>query len=727
MNISKKSLTHNISLILFNALLIVIAIFSSLFYSKNVSDNQNKNNLNDFKTNIETMKQVSSNYLNSENGYVLNWANYITSSKMSLNEALSFLRNINTNKKRFAHIIDVSTFDAYSSYKDVGDEYIDDYKKYYGDNLSEFERDFSKKINIMFSDNSTKFYVLGKYLISENDQFAISVGKRITLYNEDLSTKDYLLLRVIPVSDVKNTWVFPINYKNNGAEVGIITSNGDYVIESDSMKSSNFLEYIRAYNFQDNYNKVDDLKEELLNSQNGILKYKNYRNQDCIWYYSRLDDDLELDIVGVINKDALSVDNSNSWLIASVICGTLLVLIIVDGIYLAYINKKLRISASLANKANQSKTMFLSSMSHDMRTPLNAILGLTYLARINKNDPKYVDDCLSKATSAGKELLTLINDVLDMSKIENDKLHINMAVTSLSKLFLELKEIIEPEALLKKINLEWNINLNENIYALTDKLRLQQICLNLLSNSIKYTNSNGNVLFSVDECVNENTIDLIITVKDNGIGMSEEFQKNMYKSFEREVSTRVNKTQGSGLGLYIVKHTVDAMKGKIECESIQNEGTCFKVYLTLDIASNEEEIAIKENNDYSLIEGMHVLIAEDNNLNAHILKTMLENNKISCDIVSNGLLCKNKLFEEAPGYYDAILMDVHMPVMNGLEATKIIRSEGRDGRGNIPIIALTADVFEENVKECISSGMNMHITKPIDIKKLYDALMSLKR
>ena len=201
----------------------------------------------------------------------------------------------------------------------------------------------------------------------------------------------------------------------------------------------------------------------------------------------------------------------------------------------------------------------------------------------------------------------------------------------------------------------------------------------------------------------------------------------MYESFEREVSTRVNKTQGSGLGLYIVKHTVDAMKGKIECESIQNEGTCFKVYLTLDIASNEEEIAIKKNNDYSLIEGMHVLIAEDNNLNAHILKTMLENNKISCDIVSNGLLCKNKLFEEAPGYYDAILMDVHMPVMNGLEATKIIRSEGRDGRGNIPIIALTADVFEENVKECISSGMNMHITKPIDMKKLYDALMSLKR
>lgn len=723
MAISKRSLYHNIALILFNLLLIFIAILTSILYSKNIKESEQKNKLNEFVTNVESMKQVSQNYLDSENGYVLNWANYITSSKLSLSEALDFLKNINTNKERFAHIVDMDNFDAYSATISDNGGVIDTYKRYIGNDLSEYEISFAQKMTTMFKDNTTKFYVLGKYVVPENDQYAISVGKRITLWDNDKS-KDYLLLRIIPVNDVKKSWVFPISYKTHGAEVGIITNVGDYVIESDSMKSANFLEYIRIYNFQNDYNKIEQLRLELLNNDSGILYYENYRHHDCIWYYSKLSDDLELDIIGCVNSSILTVDNSNSLFIVSLICGTLLVLVIVDGIYLFYVNKKLKLSAKTANNANMAKTKFLSSMSHDIRTPLNTILGLTYLAKINKDNPSYVEDCLSKSTVAEKQLLTLINDVLDMSKIESGKLYINYAQTKLNTVFDELQDIIEPIALQKKIKIIWDVIIQDN-YVETDKLRLQQICLNLLSNAVKYTNCDGKIIFKVrEEIVNDND-KITIIVEDNGIGMSEEFQKNMYESFEREITTQVNLTQGTGLGLYIVKHTVEKMNGTIECDSKLNKGTRFKVNLNFKIVDNNETTKIN-NINYLQLEGMRILIAEDNELNGHILKTMLENNKIKCDLALNGLDCKNMLFSKEPYYYDAILMDVHMPVMDGIEATKIIRSEGTNGRENIPIIALTADVFQENVNECLNAGMTDHITKPVDLEKLLSTLIKIK-
>ena len=615
----------------------------------------------------------------------------------------------------------MDNFEAYSSFYPKGEEKITIYEKYFYDNITEYEHSFKNNMLKIFNEQSS-LTVLGKYAIPETSGGqALSVGKRVTI-KTDNGNKDYLLLRVIPIDEIQNNWIFPTAYKS--AEVGIITRKGDYVIQSFSMKSMSFLEFIRGYNFQDDYNKVYELGNLIESTDSGTLYYNNSKSEKCVWYYSSFDENSELYILGCIRYDELQTTNKD-WLIVLIICGTILLLGIVDGIYLKNINKKLKESAEEAKQANKAKSYFLSAMSHDIRTPLNAILGMTYIAKNNLDNPDYAKECLDKSSAASQQLLTLINDILDISKIESGKLFLTYQTTSISSVFDTLTEIIKPLALNKKITFTHNLHNIDHNYVSTDKSRLEQICLNLLSNAVKYTNEHGKINLDISEKkLNDEEVLLIIIVEDNGIGMSEEFQKTMYQSFTREINTQVNKTQGTGLGLYIIKLIVDAMGGKISCNSKVNIGTKFKIELNLKIVETPENIDTDKEIDYKKLKELHILVAEDNKLNRKIIQTNLQDNEIECELTENGLECINKLLEGPSNTYNAIIMDVHMPIMDGISATKIIR-KGHKEFDEIPIIAMTADAFKEDINNCLEAGMDAHLAKPINVKVLLDLLYNL--
>ena len=366
-------------------------------------------------------------------------------------------------------------------------------------------------------------------------------------------------------------------------------------------------------------------------------------------------------------------------------------------------------------------------MSHDIRTPLNAVMGMMSIAQKKADDPKTVAECMDKGMHSGKQLMTLINDVLDISRIESGRFTLNPERVNLTEVVHDLTEMLESAMKQKNIILECDCGRLPYKCVKADRTRLDQIYVNLLTNAVKYTEPGGKIRLQLyeDEILGNSTeTRLVFYVKDNGIGMTEEFQKQMYNTFSRETRTQVNSTQGSGLGLSIVKQMVDLMGGTIDCKSIPGEGTSFTVTLDLpvmeDIEENSQAMEVSQD-----ISGMHLLIAEDNELNWEIAQELLREYGIVCDHAENGKDCIEMLTKAPVGTYTAILMDVHMPEMNGLEATRAIRALS-DERKHIPIVAMTADAFAEDVQACMDSGMNGHIAKPIEMNKLTGYLSRIK-
>lgn len=377
-----------------------------------------------------------------------------------------------------------------------------------------------------------------------------------------------------------------------------------------------------------------------------------------------------------------------------------------------------------ANRANEAKSEFLSRMSHDIRTPMNAIMGFTRVARNHLHEPDKILDCLDKINLSGSNLQQLINDVLDISRIESGEFRIDSEPVKLSELCKLYEQNIRGTA--EDKNQKFICNRHDIIYdtVLSDRLRIGQIYMNLLSNAVKYTPEGGTVELEVYEepFPDKDKICLVSIVRDNGIGMSEKFMKEMYSQFSRAIDTRVNKVQGSGLGLAIVKKIVDQMNGTIEATSRLHEGTTFRVTLDVPFIREQEvsettaEIPFFKLRPSRIIKTL--LIAEDNDLNYEILEEQLEMYGIHCVRAVNGKECV-QLFEIDPsGTYDAILMDMQMPVMNGLDATRAIRRLPSPESKQIPIIALTANAYLEDVQQCKEAGMNDHMSKPVQIEQI---------
>ena len=378
----------------------------------------------------------------------------------------------------------------------------------------------------------------------------------------------------------------------------------------------------------------------------------------------------------------------------------------------------------VAENANHAKSDFLANMSHDIRTPMNAIMGMTTLIERDAQLPDKVREYTKKIQCSSRHLLGIINDVLDMSKIESGKTIINVGEFYLPELLEQMDAAFRPQTDAKKQKFEIMIQNLEHKWLLGDSMRLLQILNNLLSNAYKYTPVGGTICIEVQEMEQSSSsyAKLCFKVMDNGIGMSREFLAQIYDSFTREERSVTNTIQGTGLGMSIVKSLVDLMGGSIDVESMQGKGTCFELILDFRIPERSVEDCSKqekkEETDTSPLKGMHFLCAEDNELNAEILKELLHMEGADCVICPNGRAVVETFEQSAPGDYDMILMDVQMPVMNGYEAAKAIRRGNHPLALAIPIVAMTANAFSEDVQKSLSAGMNAHISKPMDMKKL---------
>ena len=385
-----------------------------------------------------------------------------------------------------------------------------------------------------------------------------------------------------------------------------------------------------------------------------------------------------------------------------------------------------------AENANKAKTDFLSNMSHDIRTPMNAIIGIISLIRHNAGDKEKVIEYADKIAISSQHLLGIINDVLDMSKIEAGKTVFKYSDFSILDFIEELNTIFHSQANEKNQSF---IITKENLkheWVNGDKVHLMQIFSNLLSNAIKYTQEGGIIQFIAEESeTNSSTYGKYhFIVSDNGMGMSADFKETIFDAFTRAESSVTNKIQGTGLGMAITKNLVESMGGTIKVESEPNHGSSFEVILNLKIVENRvvsstEQIEMHET-DSDILDGMRILCAEDNELNAEILMELLKLEGAECTICENGKRILEAFEQSVPGEYDMILMDVQMPVMNGYEATKAIRRSSHEQAKTIPIIAMTANAFSEDMQHSLSAGMNAHISKPVDMKLLKKTIRNIK-
>lgn len=645
----------------------------------------------------------------------------------------------------------------------------------------------------------------------------------------------------------------------------VIRMDGSFVVRSAGAYRDNYFERARALYENVNGKKdveqfITELKEamEADSDYSAMFTMDGIRNQmycsslpSSEWYL------ITIMPYGTLNE-VVNAQSEQSLFMFIISCGIILLMLI--AIFICYFNlnkrqiKELDDARQQAIQANKSKSEFLSNMSHDIRTPMNAIVGMTAIAQANIDNTKRVQDCLKKITTSSRHLLGLINDVLDMSKIESGKMILNVELVSLKEIMESIVSIVQPQVRAKQQQFDvfiYDIT-SENV--LCDSVRFNQILLNLLSNAIKFTPEGGAIELSLHEKPSENGDDyvkILLRVKDNGIGMTQEFLEHIFDSFTREDNKRVRKTEGTGLGMTITKYIVDAMGGSIDIKSEPGKGTEFNITLDFERSGEQEEMILPDftmlvvdddsqlckstteslksigisaewaldgetavtmatqhhitHNDYYIIlldwklpgidgietarrlrkklgndipillisaydcseieeeareagisgflskplfkstlyyglkpfvgipdkpageqpkddegisfEGRRVLLAEDNDLNWEIARELLQDIGLELDWAENGQVCIDKFSASPVGYYDAVLMDVRMPFKDGYEATDAIRHMERADAG-LPIIAMTADAFAEDVKRCLEHGMNAHVAKPIDVKEV---------
>ena len=839
----KKTFIIIVNVVIMASILIFVVLYSGL-----ESRNSYRRQIEHFEDTTVTMERVTENYLEGEQRICDIWAHYINSKSMTMEEAAGYIRSSHVLENTSVHLISPDTLTGLSTRPKQGttDDYAVSYKRVDLLNNVDWIDEIGKSINITRA-----------YTNPMNGEQVLAFCNMVKLYDPEGKTSEpAVLLRVIPISTLEQKWVFPQTELVN-AELSMIDANGDYILKGDSFKNSSFFEFYKSYNSTDPESSGELF--DSITSSTGSVSMINSHGQECILAYTPISASEGWTLLGMVPAKDLNAGTEN-WLLIGVISLGLLILFLCDLSYMLYLNKRLQISAREAESANKAKTDFLSTMSHDIRTPMNAIIGLTTIAEKNLGDVESTEESLRKIGLASNHLLTLINDILDISKVESGKLKLSPHNFSIVETVENLVTVSQPMIKEKNIDFSFNINQMEKEYIYTDQLRLNQIYINILSNAIKYTEPGGRVSVDLRQEKSEKPgcVQMTYVVADSGIGMTPEFMANMYQPFSRQIDSRVNSIQGTGLGLAITKQMVDLLGGTIECQSEQGKGTTFTVVIdipeadrqredmqlesvdvlivdddeimlqtTVDILESleasadqaqnglealgmiehrhlsgrdydaiiidwkmpeidgletirrirseidadipillisaydwsdiedkakeagangfvskplfrstlydkindligKESSSVEPEDDYSDLQGLHILVAEDNDINWEIISAILAMHGITTDRAENGRICVDIMSTAEEGSYALIFMDVQMPEMNGLDATRAIRKLEDPWASSIPIIAMTADAFSENVTECLNAGMNGHIAKPIDVKLVIREIRKIK-
>ncbi len=744
-------------------LVVLLCIWQSLIDYGRRKDSAEKS----FMSAAESFCLFASGDMVNQQAAVFSWARYIEHDNMDLMEALSYLSNVAASTNIHLQLILADNLRGYSANsQQQGEErpspLSGGHPVLFGTPVYpkiDYQQEASAFALVLPALTATQkersdLLLTAPFSNPESGKSSLAFCAPVLIRNEEVGKDLYIIMKVIEKEELGATWRVSDSYRH--ASIVLLDRYGDYILRNKYFTGDNFWDFIKKNN-DVSYFGIGIMQAEFQRPGASLLELKDAAGRSCYYVGSSMGKTGDKTFVACIRREEVLTGSVNFRLAMTVLVG-MLVLFITDGYYLLSINRKLKESVERAEQESRFKTDFLSSMSHDIRTPMNAIMGLTKIMRRNLENKDRVRESLDKIELSGRHLLMLINDVLDISKIESEGVILSPAPFSLQAIIEEIKTLTETQCREKSLTISFKMNSITHDMFVADELRIKQVFMNLLSNAIKYTPKGGQVTVEISEDVSPKTQEKLLSsvrrlseeqkenfsgsnseiresfqadsyliryvVSDSGIGMSESFMKTMYQAFTREVDTRVNKTPGTGLGLAIVKQLVDLMGGTIDCQSQVGKGTTFTVELDLPVARIEkiEKAGDADSKDESSYEGKLILIAEDNDINWEIESELLSYQGIQSERAENGQVCVEKLMKAAPGTFTAILMDMQMPVMDGLEATRIIRSLDDDSRNSIPIIAVTANAFVDDVRNCLEAGMDAHVCKPINVESVMKAL-----
>ncbi len=533
--------------------------------------------------------------------------------------------------------------------------------------------------------------------------------------------------------------ILSMTAENSRMHTAICTNSGNWVLkcrhEDGILTGSNIFSGMRKYaEFSEGYS-ADDLEENISGGKEGLAVYT--MNGETKYLYYMPIPDTDWFVVTMIPYEVISESieafgtdlNINAAVVMVIVSLTIIV------VFLAYYRALKKANAATeearkqAERANKAKSEFLSHMSHDIRTPINGIIGMVNIASKHYSEPNKVKDCIQKISEASDHLLMLVNDVLDMNRIESGKMVIAHEPMDIRALVENCAAIISGQIMSRQIEFNCEFGPFYHQYVFGDELHMRQLLINILGNSVKFTHDGGTILFRVEQLAyDDGKAKFRFVIEDNGIGMSDEFRKKIFEAFSQEHNGSRTNYVGTGLGMAITKQFVDLMNGTIDVQSKVGEGSRFTVDLEFDV--DAERTSAYKNSEYGgavNLAGIHVLLVEDNELNREIAQELLQSEGVQVTTALNGGEAL-EVFTSAPeGTFTLILMDIMMPVMDGYQTTRAIRSSSHPDAKKIPIIAMTANAYEEDVSNALAAGMNAHVSKPIDIEKFFSVLSKYKK
>jgi len=713
-------------IVIINILIVGLILFIIVKYANDRAVESNQSSIASFEKMTTTTEQIVANYLEDEQHLCDIWANYINGSAeagtpMTVDEAISYIRKAKISPEISGHLIYIDDGSMAGISTNARSTDPSDYSVNYS-HINIFE-------NLEISNVDGAVNLTRAYTNPLNGVQSIAFLNNIkVLDSETEEMRDALIIRVVPVSRLEQKLVF-LKGEYENVEISLIDWDGDYMIHGKSLKNSNFFEYFKSYNpmSAQEYNQV----VETIRTDIGSMHIHNSKDEDCVIAYTPLSGLDSWFLVAYIPAYELTLNRSIDWLILGIVVAGLLILLHFNLMILLNFNRKLTVAAEAANQANEAKSYFLSTMSHDIRTPMNAIIGMNEMILRDSHD----DEILmysENIRAAGNTLLGIINDILDFSKIEAGKMEIINVDYNCASLLNDIVNMVQRKA--DEKNLIFKLDVDPDIPRCLhgDEIRIKQVITNILSNAVKYTKEGG-VTFSINSTKCEDNPDYVmlhVSVEDTGIGIKKEDLDKLFAAFERIDEKKNRNIEGTGLGMAIAQSFLDMMGSSIQVESEYGRGSVFSFDLKQKVVKWEPlgefdsayRSFLKEREQYKVsfvAPDARILVVDDNEINLKVFGNLLRETKIQIDTAESGDACLT-LFKR--NFYDVIFLDHMMPDKDGIETIKEMKECTDTPNAKTPVICLTANAVSGMREMYINAGFDDYLTKPIDTSRLENML-----